>query len=83
MATAQIGDKIKIYYMKDEPDYTFREGIVRHIDDIGQLHGTWGGLAIIPEFDNYEIIKRRSTKLWQCTKALTRQKHTSIHWEVE
>ena len=63
MTRVQIGDKIKIMYMKGEPDYTFKEGIVRRIDDIGQLHGTWGGLAIIPEVDNFEILEKRGTKL--------------------
>ena len=33
-----------------------KEGIVEVIDDIGQLHGTWGGLAINPESDSFAII---------------------------
>ena len=32
-----------------EPQYTNREGVVTHIDDAGQIHGTWGGCAVIPE----------------------------------
>ena len=52
------GDKIRINYMKDEPDYAGREGIVRTIDDFGQLHGSWGGLAVIPDMDDYEVIER-------------------------
>lgn len=36
---------------------TDRPGIVEHIDSIGQLHGTWGGLAIIPEVDEFEIVQ--------------------------
>jgi hypothetical protein len=31
--------------------------VIEHIDGIGQLHGTWGGLAVIPEADDFEIIK--------------------------
>ena len=55
--SVRIGDKIKIIYMEDEPSYSGREGIVEHIDDAGQIHGTWGGLAIIPENDQFEIIE--------------------------
>lgn len=50
------GDKIRILHMEGEPECTNREGVVVHIDDIGQVHGTWCGLAIIPEVDLYEII---------------------------
>lgn len=59
MKAAQKGDKLKILYMEGEPQYTGREGYVQHVDDAGQLHGTWGGCAVIPETDDYEIIKRR------------------------
>ena len=52
------GDKIRIIEMVGEPHYTGKEGIVNHIDDIGQIHGTWGGCAIIPEQDTFEIIER-------------------------
>lgn len=34
-----------------------KEGEVTVIDDAGQIHGTWGGLALIPEHDNFEIIQ--------------------------
>lgn len=44
--------------MKDEPHYKDREGVVTHIDDAGQIHGTWGGCAIIPEIDTYVILNR-------------------------
>lgn len=54
----RVGDRIRIIRLADELDdrYSGREGVIRHIDDIGQLHGTWGGLAVIPEVDEYEII---------------------------
>lgn len=52
----KVGDKIRIIEMKGEPQYTGKVGIVEHIDDIGQLHGTWGGCALIPSEDTYEII---------------------------
>ena len=51
----QVGDKIKIINMKDEPQYEGKEGIIEHIDSIGQLHGTWGGCAIIPEIDEFTV----------------------------
>lgn len=54
---ANIGDTIKITKMEGEPQYDNATGVVTHIDDIGQLHGTWGGCAIIPEIDLFEIIK--------------------------
>ena len=37
--------------------YNGRSGVVEHIDSIGQLHGTWGGLALIPEVDDFEIVE--------------------------
>lgn len=53
----KIGQKIKIIKMLDEPSYTGRTGVITHIDDAGQLHGTWGGLAIILNLDEIEVIK--------------------------
>jgi hypothetical protein len=58
MDKIKIGDKIKIINMEGEPQYTSREGVVTHIDDAGQIHGTWGGCAIVPEFDTYIIVQR-------------------------
>lgn len=54
----KIGDKIRIISMYAEPHYDGKEGKVTHIDSMGQLHGTWGGLAVIPEEDEFEIIKK-------------------------
>ena len=34
-----------------------REGVITGVDDIGQLHGTWGGLAAIPEVDRFYVIQ--------------------------
>ena len=56
MNKANIGDTIKIIKMEGEPQYADREGIATHIDDAGQIHGTWGGCAIIPEVDEIIII---------------------------
>ena len=58
MKIVNIGSKIRIIEMNGEPQYTGKEGTVTHIDDAGQLHGTWGGCAIIPETDSYELLER-------------------------
>lgn len=55
----EIGDTIRINYMEGEPDYTGREGIVKSIDDAGQIHGTFGGCAVIPGTDSFTVIKKR------------------------
>lgn len=49
----RAGDKVRINHMEGEPWYTGREGIVRHIDDIGQIHGSWGGCALNMDDDWY------------------------------
>jgi hypothetical protein len=54
----KVGDLIRIIDMDEEPHYTGREGIVKYIDSMGQLHGTWGGLAVIPGTDSYTIISK-------------------------
>jgi hypothetical protein len=61
MARVKVGDKIRIIRMEDvrANDYNGKEGVVEHIDSIGQLHGTWGGLAVIPECDSFVIIKNK------------------------
>lgn len=56
----KIGDYIRILRMIDEPEYTGRQGYVTSIDDIGQLHGTWGGLAVIPGEDDYVVIEEEN-----------------------
>ena len=57
----KVGDTIKIINMAGEPQYNGRSGVIDHIDSIGQLHGTWGSLAIVPEEDEIEIIKTDMT----------------------
>lgn len=52
----KVGDSILIVNMEGEPDYCGRKGKVDHIDSLGQLHGTWGGLAVIPGVDKFDII---------------------------
>lgn len=61
---AKVGDKIRILGFQPDSDGTLpiseqkligKEGRVEYIDDRGNLHGTWGGIAILPE-DKYEVI---------------------------
>lgn len=52
-----IGKRIRIINMEGEPHYAGREGIVERIDDAGQLHGNWGGCALIPDIDSFVIIE--------------------------
>ena len=63
--SANVGDVIRIIALTQEPDgrkdpsesnYIGKVGRVEYIDDLGILHGTWGGLGILPK-DSYEILK--------------------------
>ena len=58
----KTGDKVHIIYMKNEPLYNDAVGIVTLIDDAGQIHGTWGGCALIPGVDLFEIIDKKQEK---------------------
>ena len=51
-----VGDVIRIIEMKGEVGYDGRFGIVTSIDGAGQLHGTWGGLAVLPDVDSYILV---------------------------
>lgn len=55
--TELIGKVVKIIEMHDEPNYVGKIGIVEFIDDAGQLHGTWGSLAIITTIDKFEALE--------------------------
>lgn len=37
----KVGDKIRIVHIDGEPLYSGRVGVVDHIDNIGQIHGSW------------------------------------------
>ena len=41
----EVGDKIIINYMKDEPDYWGREGIVTSIDSMGASSWNMGWIS--------------------------------------
>ena len=63
----KVGDKVRILDMKGEPQYDGKTGTVTHIDAIGQIHGTWGGCALIPGVDEYEVIDYTGAKLTAAT----------------
>ena len=56
--TVKPGTRIKITKLEDPFDSTYpgREGEIKFIDDMGQLHGTWGFLAVIPESDEFIVL---------------------------
>ena len=71
MQTAKIGDLIEIISMNNDDGTTEdqsagRIGYVQAIDDAGQLHGTWGSLAVIPEMDDYIIIEGNTGYNYYC-----------------
>ena len=54
----EVGMKVFIIHIVDDiQDYYGRVGFITHIDDIGQLHGTWGGLALIPSIDDFIVLE--------------------------
>lgn len=69
--SVQVGDRIRIIDMIGEPDYFGKEGVVKFIDDLGQIHGTWGGCALIPEQDEFEIIDELDTYNESLSESLT------------
>ena len=59
MEKVKQGDRIRITKLDDPytpESYVGKEGTVEYIDDAGQLHGSWGGLAVIPGVDDFIII---------------------------
>ena len=54
----KVGDLIRIIEMDGEPHYIGKYGEVKYIDSLGQIHGTWGGCALIPGVDSFEIISK-------------------------
>ena len=55
--TIYLGKKIRINHLQGEDGrYDGKEGVVTRIDDMGNLHGSWGGLAVIVEEDDLSVI---------------------------
>jgi len=64
-ARAKEGDTIMIDGFATDRDGTIPEsekrligksGVVTYVGDMGDIHGTWGGLGILPN-DQYHVIK--------------------------
>jgi len=55
----KVGKVVQIVQLKDEPFSPLygKTGVVTLVDDAGQIHGTWGSLAILPECDNWLVMK--------------------------
>jgi len=56
LRASYLGKRIVIHDMAGEPNYSGRSGVVRFVDDVGQLHGDWGGLAVNPRCDSFSVI---------------------------
>lgn len=53
-----VNKTIRIDHMEGEPQYTGKTGVVTHIDDANQIHGTWGGCAVCPDYgDSFTVIQ--------------------------
>lgn len=52
----KIGSHIRIVNMIGEKTYTGKIGTVDHIDDKGQISGSWGGCRLIPDYDDFKIL---------------------------
>lgn len=56
------GIKVRLIHMEGEPQMTEGlEGAIDYIDDAPQIHVNWengSSLALIPEVDKFEIIKK-------------------------
>ena len=61
----KVGDKIRIVYVDGESEYLGKVGIVEHIDDIGQIHGSWGRCALIAGVDQYEVVETNWYEKWR------------------
>lgn len=52
-----LGKQVRIIHLVEEDGrYDGKVGTVSFVDDRGQLHGTWGGLAIIVDCDKFEVL---------------------------
>lgn len=40
----------------DDSVYNGKTGKVLYIDSANQIHGTWGGLALIPDKDSFYVV---------------------------
>lgn len=52
-----IGVKIRINHIEGVASATGLEGVVKSVDDLGQLHGTWNSIAVLYFEDDIDIIE--------------------------
>lgn len=62
MAKSMVGKTIRIDEMAGEPQYAGKVGKVEFVDDAGQMHGTWGGCAVVPGSDRFTVIEDRDPR---------------------
>lgn len=55
-ARSLVGKTIRIEEMAGEPQYSGKVGTVEFVDDAGQMHGTWGGCAVVPGEDRFTVL---------------------------
>ena len=58
ISEVKVGDMIQILDMRGEMSYTNKVGTITKIDDRRQIHGTWGGCAVLPGVDKYKLIRK-------------------------
>ena len=56
-ARSMVGKTIRIDEMAGEPQYAGKVGRVMFVDDAGQMHGTWGGCAVIYGTDRFTVLE--------------------------
>ena len=90
----KIGDKIEILEMVGEPQYTGKVGVVDFIDDAGQVHGTWGGLAVQPSWipqakrtmqghgvnHGFAPVRTTAESMWRMCRHSGRERATGAMW---
>lgn len=56
MSKYRVGQLIKIIDVDEFPEYSPKIGVITDIIN-GELYGTWGKCAILPNFDIIEVIE--------------------------
>ena len=62
------GRKIRIVHVStnetDNANYAGKDGVVYLVDDMGFLHGTWGGISMSPTEDELEVLPTTEGKVY-------------------
>ena len=51
-----VGKKVRVNILDDWNPILNKTWVVEYVDDMGHLHGTCGGLAVIPDIDDIELV---------------------------